>query len=318
MNEQQKNPKVSVVVPILNGGNDLLRLLDRLASQSLASDMEIILVDSGSRDDSLHYARQRQCNIIEIPARAFNHGATRNLGASKAHGEFLFFFTQDALPQRNDYCETMIDSLEANQADAGYARQIPRPEAGPLVRRDVSAWLSGVDERRVVRAGRLDDFCGMTPYDRYARCVFDNVASVIRRAAWKAIPFPHAPYGEDIEWGLRALSNGMTLVYEPDAAVIHSHDRPPDYTWKRTLIDHYRLNELFGLRTVPTRRAAIRGWMSTTRRDWGYLLSHPPYDSTWRRDFINAPRHAWAAAWGQFHGARMAARGEMMRGLRGV
>lgn len=301
--------KYSVIIPTWNASQDLYHLLSALKNQSLSNLTEIIIIDSGSTDHSVETAKQFGANVIQIEPGEFNHGRTRNLGASISQGDFLFFFTQDAKPLHDDFCERMVTSLLTENAAGGFARQIARPHASPLVQRDLSHWIAGAEQRRVVRFDSMSDFCRLTPIDRYLSCVFDNVASVIRRDAWQRIPIPEAPYGEDVEWGMRAISNGYAIVYEPGARVEHSHDRPPSYTYKRTLIDHYRLQELFGVRTVPSRTAALKGWAGKTLRDWAWLLRRPSLKRSWARDMLQAPRHAWASNWGQYEGARRAAVG---------
>ncbi|MDP8245910.1 MAG: glycosyltransferase [Candidatus Hinthialibacter antarcticus] len=301
--------KYSAIIPTLNAEQDLLQLLSALKNQTLADQLEIIVIDSGSTDDTVKTAEQFGARVIQIKQNEFNHGRTRNLAASKSRGDFLFFFTQDAKPLQDDFCERMISSMLAENAAGGFARQIARPSASPIVQRDIKNWIAGSEIRRVVRFDSMTNFCRLEPMKQYLSCIFDNVSSVIRRDVWEKIPIPDAPYGEDIEWGMRTISNGYAIVYEPNAMVEHSHDRPPAYTYKRTLIDHYRLYELFGVRTTPTRTAALKGWSNKTLRDWAWLLRHPALNRSWARDMMQAPRHAWASNWGQYEGARRAAQG---------
>ncbi len=305
----QSQHKCSIIIPTYNAEADLPYLLSTINSLSDSDDFEIIVIDSGSTDGTVERAKQFDIKLVQIDPLEFNHGRTRNLAASMSGGEFLFFFTQDARPLRPDYFEVMVQSLERENAAAGFARQVARPDASPLVKRDVANWLAGSEERRIIEFESITDFCQMPPIERYLSCIFDNVASVIRRDVWEKVPIPDALYGEDIEWGLRAISNGCKIVYEPDAVVEHSHDRPPAYTYKRTLIDHYRLNELFGVRTVPSRFSALRGWVGKTSRDWAWLLANPSMNYSWMHDFVNAPRHAWASNWGQYEGAKRSAMG---------
>ncbi len=163
--------------------------------------------------------------------------------------------------------------------------------------------------RRVIRIENANSFFAAHPLERYSQCIFDNVASLIRRDVWEKIPFPEAPFGEDLEWAYRVLVNGGSIVYEPEARVEHSHQRSAEYVYKRTFVDHYRLYELFGVRTVPTIPKKLRSFFITTFKDWAYL-SHTRQRSGQRlRDMINAPRFAWASAKGQYDGARAAACG---------
>ncbi|MGI6455192.1 MAG: glycosyltransferase family 2 protein [bacterium] len=302
--------EISVVIPTLNAEQEIGELLSCIRQQKDVMLREIIVVDSSSQDKSVAIAHEYGAQVIEIEQKDFNHGGTRNLGISCSTGEYIFLFTQDALPRDENYCIRMLESIRQCNAAGGYARQIPRPEASVLVKRDVSSWVSGSTERRIRSIESLGDFMALPPMERYLRCVFDNVASCIRRDVWERIPFPEVPFGEDLEWAYRVLVNGYTVVYEPDAAVVHSHERSADYIYKRTFVDHYRLYELFGLRTIPTLPHVLRSVMLTCRRDWSELLHHVEFTKSWYHALVSVPRYAWASAWGQYRGARAAASGE--------
>ena len=53
----EKNPKVSVIMPIYNSSEFLRDGLDSILKQTLA-DIEIICVDDGSKDNSLEILRE--------------------------------------------------------------------------------------------------------------------------------------------------------------------------------------------------------------------------------------------------------------------
>ncbi|MFB3785858.1 MAG: glycosyltransferase family 2 protein [bacterium] len=310
--------ELSLVIPTLNAGPEWEPLLAMLRRQQEYADAELVIVDSGSTDGTPETARAYGAKVVRIDPATFNHGETRNLGVRHTSGRLIALLTQDAQPAGEAYLATLVRSLYAETAAGAYARQIPRPDASPLIRRDAETWISGTSHRRVSRLDANSHFHALDPMRRYLFCVFDNVASLIRREVWERLPFPRVPFGEDLEWAYRALCNGYTIVYEPDAAVIHSHERPAEYVYKRTFVDHYRLYHLFGLRTVPTRRSVWRSIGLTTIRDWRYLAGRPEWSIRWIRWMANVPRYAWASAWGQHHGARTAARGVPLERVGGV
>ena len=75
---------ISIVIPVKNGGDDLRRCLEAIGRQRVDDDVEIVVVDSGSSDGSAELARTPRRARGRDPAREFNHGATRNLGAGLA------------------------------------------------------------------------------------------------------------------------------------------------------------------------------------------------------------------------------------------
>src|SRR6185295_4644573 len=70
-------------------------LLDALAREQVD---EILVIDSGSRDDSVAIARAAGAEVVSIDPARFGHGPTRNLGAERATGDVIAFLTQDATP----------------------------------------------------------------------------------------------------------------------------------------------------------------------------------------------------------------------------
>lgn len=284
-------------------------LMEKLAKQSMIDRTEIIIVDSGSTDTTIQNALQYGAFIHKIHQYEFNHGMTRNLGASLGTGSFICFLTQDAIPADEYLLEKMVQTVQVYNVAGCYACQVPRPSASPLVSRDLTQWLSGSGTQQIHSVTSMSDFLTQTPIDKYCYCAFDNVASMIKREIWEKIPFPSTPFGEDIEWAFRVLCNGYTIVYEPGAVVEHSHERSSTYLYKRTYVDHYRLNELFGIRTIPGMQYAVKSMIQTSLADWIYLMRNFRPSLQWLYWMKDVPFNAWASAWGQYQGAKAASEG---------
>ena len=107
---------ISVVIPVKDGGADLVRCLDAIGRQVVESEVEVVVVDSGSRDGSAELARSRGARVHEIPASEFGHGRTRNLGAELAQGEILVFTSQDAFAADETWLATLVRSLSGDRA----------------------------------------------------------------------------------------------------------------------------------------------------------------------------------------------------------
>ena len=97
---------VSVVIPVKDAGPLFERVLDGVRSQG---PVELVVIDSGSRDRSPELARAAGAEVIEIPPEQFGHGRTRNLGAERSSGDLIAFLTQDAVP-----VEGWLDALRAH------------------------------------------------------------------------------------------------------------------------------------------------------------------------------------------------------------
>ena len=91
------NPMVSVIVPVYNAESTLRRCADSILEQSYP-DLELILVDDGSKDASplicdSYMQKDARVRVIHKP----NSGAsaTRNLGIAEARGHYLQFVDSD-------------------------------------------------------------------------------------------------------------------------------------------------------------------------------------------------------------------------------
>ena len=103
--------KVSIIIPIYNSNKYLKECLDSIINQTY-SNLEIILIDDGSKDNSFdiceEYAKKDKRIILK---KKNNEGvsATRNLGIEICTGKYILFIDSD------DYCnENMIEKILYN------------------------------------------------------------------------------------------------------------------------------------------------------------------------------------------------------------
>ncbi len=109
-------PKVSIIVPIYNVEDYLSRSLDSLRRQTL-DDIQIILVDDGSTDNSLElcYRFQRSDNrIIVINKPNGGVSSARNSGLRVATGQYVGFVDPDDWVEPNMYERLYSTITEAN------------------------------------------------------------------------------------------------------------------------------------------------------------------------------------------------------------
>jgi rhamnosyltransferase len=208
---------ISVVIPVKDGGSDLVRCLEAIRSQKLDDEIEVVVIDSGSSDGSPERARSFGAQVHEIPPEEFGHGHARNIGAGHAKGDVLVFTSQDAYAADEDWLASLVAPLAAEPDVAGvYGRQIAHDEAAPPERYFLDFMFG--PEPQTQRAGSPHDISIATTH-------FSNVNSAIPRALWGEYPFADdLIMSEDQEWSRRMLLAGYAIRYEPRAAVRHSHD----------------------------------------------------------------------------------------------
>lgn len=300
----------SLVIPTWNGGPRFGELLGRLAEQNFPGGFELVVIDSGSTDDTVALARKAGARVLTIPNSSFNHGRTRNAGIAAAHGELVALLTQDALPMDEYYLTRLFAPFEEASIGGVYARQFPQPDCDPLLAERLRRWSASRSEPTVAELvpGDADAsykrFAELAPMERYLACAFDNVASAVRRSTWKRTPYPERSFGEDVAWARAVLLEGGRIAFEPSARVEHSHRLNLKREFKRIYCDHRNLAELFELQTVPTWGAVWRGW-TYQRGFYRELLRDLPLPRRerlrWRA--VSIP-HALLETLAQFLGAR--------------
>lgn len=104
-------PKVSVIIPVYNTEKYLRQCLDSVVNQTLR-DIEIICVDDGSTDSSLHILReyaQKDSRVKVLCQQNQYAGVARNNGMAAASGEYYVFLDAD------DFFEPELLELEYNR-----------------------------------------------------------------------------------------------------------------------------------------------------------------------------------------------------------
>lgn len=92
-----KAPKISIIIPVLNEAATIQETLTRFEN---ASEVEVIVVDGGSRDDTVAIAMRVGKAIakslrIEVISAAAGRASQMNAGAAVATGDILLFLHAD-------------------------------------------------------------------------------------------------------------------------------------------------------------------------------------------------------------------------------
>ena len=110
-------PKVSVIVPIYNVEKYLEKCINSLLSQTL-EDIQIILVNDGSKDNSGNIAREYEKNnkdrVIYVEKENGGLSDARNYGLKYATGDFIAFLDSDDYIEKNAYEEMYNKAIEEN------------------------------------------------------------------------------------------------------------------------------------------------------------------------------------------------------------
>ena len=260
-------PKVSVIVPVRDGADDIAILLDHLSRQTLPrEDFEIVIGDDGSTDDGIAAVSTADGHIRVVVGPPQNSYAARNSAVAASRAPILAFCDADCRPEP-EWLERGLSVVAATDVAAGRIRfdLPPRLSAWALVDMDGSK-----DHEHQVRVGVAETanlFLRRELFDRMGG--FDGT-----------IP----EYG-DFEFVERCVAAGAQLSYAPDAVVSH-----PVRTSGRSLLRAlWKYNRGYAVHAgragVVPEAVKFRSWVPVVqtvrgRRRWG--RSFGP-DRSWLR-----------------------------------
>lgn len=232
------NRGISVIIPTLNGGALFEKCIDKLRRQQYPGEIQLIVVDSGSTDNTLEHARNAGARIECIEQKNFHHARTRNQAIAFSDSDKVVFTVQDAVPLSDFFLSRLEKALEETDSAAAYARQIPHEDAHLFARFEVEYHSRYLGNAPVVQSIESPESVEHLEYDTLLRKVrLDNVCAVYRKERLLECPFPEVDFGEDMAWALKNMLQGHKISYRPDIQVCHSHSRPAEYRFRRAIID---------------------------------------------------------------------------------
>jgi len=164
--------KLSIIIPVLNEGDDLLPTLKSL-SYLKKCDHEIIIVDGGSQDNTLAIAKP-YADIILTSEKG--RARQMNYGASKANGDILWFLHADSLiPDNAD--QLIVNALQQTHSVWGRFN----------IRLSGSKWVFRIIEQFINKRSRLTGIA-----------TGDQGIFVLRREFEKLNGYAELPLMEDI------------------------------------------------------------------------------------------------------------------------
>lgn len=126
---KDNEPLISVIIAIYNPGKYLRACLDSIVGQTYRN-LEIILVDDGSTDDSLAICKEyaeKDSRIIVHHKENSGVSATRNQGIRLSHGDYYSFIDSDDILEPDAY-EYLMELVKKHGADAvNYEHFITHP-----------------------------------------------------------------------------------------------------------------------------------------------------------------------------------------------
>lgn len=218
----RKRPRVSVVIPNLNGRNLLGDCLVSLEKQSFR-DFEVILVDNGSDDRSVDFVKDNFRWVVKIIENSENKGfaAASNQGIRASDGDYIALLNNDteAHPQ---WLEELVMAGDGTPDAGMFASKTLFFDDRNII--DTAGHLFYPDGLNRGR-GRLEIDEGQ--YDDKTDVFFPSgCAALYRRAMLDEIGLfdeRHFAYGDDTDIGIRGRLADWKCVFVPEARVYHHY-----------------------------------------------------------------------------------------------
>lgn len=220
--------RVLLVVPVYNGGaiwRDAAAAL-ALAQQHSRHCVQVKVVDSSSRDDSVQTARDHGFEVSRIDSSHFDHGGTRNAAVQGQAADIYVFLTQDAVLDHPAALDTLLQAFADPAVAVAYGRQLPHRDANPIAahaRRfnyGAESRVVGLEDRR--HLGIKTVFTSNS-FAAYRAGVFNTLGGFPERGI----------LSEDMYLAARAVLAGHKIAYVAAACARHSHNYSPLEEFRR-------------------------------------------------------------------------------------
>jgi GT2 family glycosyltransferase len=218
---------VSVVIPVRNGADSIVPLLDSLSGQTLAADrFEVIVVDNDSSDGTAAVARACGATVVDEPIA--NRSRARNAGAAAASADLIAFTDADCVADRR-WLEALLASADTAPLVAGEV-VVSTSEPPNRIERFESLWRFGQESwvREQGWAATANLLVGKEAFEAIGG--FDPT--------WRHI-------GEDVDFCLRAARAGFELGWCGDAVVSHFAESRLKPMLKRSFLHGYSVNQAY-------------------------------------------------------------------------
>lgn len=208
---------VDVIIPTYKPDENFKKVIDILKNQTYSVRMIRILNTEEKYFPIKQYESYENLSIHHIPKNQFDHGGTRNLGASMSDGDIMVFMTQDAMPKGERFIENLIKPFDDPDVAASYGRQLPAHDASEI---EFFTRKFNYPKESFIKSKADMEKLGIKTY------FCSNVCAAYRKSDYDVLGgfVKRAIFNEDMIFAAKLIHADKKIAYVAEAVVYHSHN----------------------------------------------------------------------------------------------
>lgn len=214
-------PRISVVVPNWNGEKLLAVSLPSIDQQTF-TDFEVIVVDNGSKDNTVSYIKASfpHFRVIELP-KNFGFAKAVNVGIKNSQGQYVVLINNDTKIDKD--CLKFLFEAAEEHLEVGFVAAKMLNFFQPRNIDGAGDWIDSVGHASSIGLGEEDG-----PKFNKAGYVFltSGGGSLFKKEVFEKVGLfdeDYFAYFEDVDLCFRAQLLGFKGWYEPRAVIYHVH-----------------------------------------------------------------------------------------------
>lgn len=211
-NAKKLRGNATVAIRALNEGAALHRLLTDVRAQQVPGELEIVVIDNESSDETPQIAHQFGAKVVTLARSAFTYPRSMNMAMEAASHDNVFLTVAHAELTTDQVLRGGLQLLQSGDKVGG-AYYAPLPNAGASRWENYGGSVAGLFMRPRIMRRHMMGMLGAT-------------GAMINRQAWKQLGGFDERYesgGEDGDLAKRMLAAGYTVFLDPVVAVHHAH-----------------------------------------------------------------------------------------------